>query len=121
MLHKNVKYARLLNPVLVTIGFALDNPIWIVYTDYYKILTIMATSAELFLVPWSVCETLLGQLVSFLICYIIMLASFHQHYDVAFELKKVAPHFLIFFAVNVYIFNDIPVAYKDVIQNQIDM
>lgn len=67
--------------MIVTVALLLETPFQLVYADYYKVLTIMASSAELFMFPWLVCETLFGQLMSFTVSYAFLVTSFHMHFD----------------------------------------
>lgn len=61
VLHKkSVKWARMLNPVLITLAFMLDRPIRHVYPEDFQIWSSCITMSCTYLVPWFACETLAG-------------------------------------------------------------
>ena len=60
LLKKNLHLARRFNPMLVTFAFMLDRPLYPVYLQNYQVLSLCGNTAMTFMVPWLVCETLLG-------------------------------------------------------------
>ena len=118
-LKKNVQVARVVNPVIVTLAFLLETPTHLVYTDYYKMYTMMNATASLTLIPWLCAETMAGQLIIFNICYANLIASFHLHFDFSVNPIEVIIHYFVYLFVNVAIINDISRAYKDTIEKKI--
>ena len=64
LLKKNLSLARKMNPVLITVAFMIERPLFPVYRQSYYVLSLCGNAAMTFMVPWLVCETLLGQLAS---------------------------------------------------------
>ena len=112
IIKKSVKWARVINPILLTAAFALERPILPVFTDYYEILSACINMSTCYLIPWFVCETMAARYLSFIISYSALLIQVHYHFK--FE---VLPGLLISFSIISFIVfivfsNDLPTALK---------
>ena len=73
IIKKSVKWARVINPILLTVAFALERPILPVYSDYFEVFSSCINMCTCYLIPWFVCETMAAQIISFIICYTALL------------------------------------------------
>ena len=60
LLRRNLKWARRVNPILLTLAFMFDLPVFQVNMTYYFVLIAAVNMACACLMPWMVCETLAG-------------------------------------------------------------
>ena len=60
LLLKNLKWARRLNPALLTLSFVLEPPIYPIYGLDYLIVSMSVHMACTYMVPWLICETLIS-------------------------------------------------------------
>ena len=64
LLQRNLKWARRINPIILTLAFVFDLPVIHVYTTYYFVLNVSVNMAMSFLIPWIVCETFAAQIIN---------------------------------------------------------
>ena len=86
----------------------LERPIIPVYTDYYEILNCCINVPCCYLIPWFVCETIAGQILSFLITFSAFVIQIHIHFNFAFHPEIIVPYFLICITIFVYFSYDLP-------------
>ena len=109
---KSVKWARVINPILLTGAFMMERPIMPVYTDYYEVLNSCINVPCCYLIPWFVCETMAGQILSFIITFSACMFQLHIHFDFQFFAVIMIPYFIICVIVFIYFSYDLPNALK---------
>ena len=118
-LSKSLKWARVINPVILTVAFMLERPVLPVYSDYYEVFNSCINVSCCYLIPWFVCETMAGQVLSFLLTFCACVVEVHYHFDFEFRVRTIVPYSLICIVVYICFSYDLPIALKTSIRQQL--
>lgn len=112
VLRKSIKWARRVNPLLLTFAFMLDRPLYPVYPEYWQIISSCVTFSCTYLIPWTVSETLAGQILSWILTYTPILIQNHFHFDDEILPTRYVPFWLISLAIYINFALDLPVSIR---------
>lgn len=80
ILKKSVKWGTIINPVLLTLAIAFERPVLPIYRQDFQVWNSCTNISCTYLIPWFICETLAGQLVSFTIAFSACIIQNHIHF-----------------------------------------
>ena len=112
MLKKNVRWARHINPVILTLSFVLEQPLIPIYTTYYLCFSIGANFAYSFMVPWLICETFFGMLLSWVLIFTSMTLAVHRNLDASCDIPITLGFWGVSFIMQFYCTKDFAFSYK---------
>lgn len=112
ILKKSVKWARVINPILLTAAFMLERPLIPVYGTPFQVWSSCINMSCTYLVPWFICETLGGQTLSWILTFTPILVQNHYHFDMVANYATLVPVWLICMTVYILISLDMPMALK---------
>lgn len=107
--------------MIMTVALLLDTPHIVVYTDMYKVHTLMSTFTSMFMIPWLACETMAGQLLVFTVLYLNYNIGLHTHFSWEFNFIYSIPCYIFYGFANVVLINEIFVGQKTVIRNTMQL
>ena len=121
LLRRNLKWARRINPIILTLAFVFDLPLYHVNQTYYFVLNVSANTGMFFLIPWMACETFAGQIISCQLCYASIMIAIHNHFDVSWVPLKFVPYWVICSIVATFLMLDIQNSLKRQISQKFTM
>ena len=86
----------------------LERPLIPTATDYYTLFNVAVNTACSFLIPWFLCETVFGQLVSWLCMFVTMIIGVHRHYEWSVDYKVLPVYMCVCAGISVMITLDLP-------------
>ena len=112
ILNKSVTWARLINPIILTVSLVLETPILPVYPVAYLVFQSGAHFSFSFLMPMIICETFAAMLFSWVLIFSSLTLGVARNIDAPLELGVVIVCWIICFLVNFLIVKDMQVDRK---------
>ena len=124
LLNLNLDLARRVNPIIITLSFVLDLPIIPVYDSWYLYWAFGSHFAQSYLVPWVICETFGGQLLSWSLIFGSMVIAIHRSAEMPYTKSSptvVGGYIVVSFAANFFLSKDIMFAYRRSVSQKIQI